>query len=227
MGTITDKIYDYFSDGEVPLSRKVKLAILAILAIVLIDNHCGFSHTLINSYKVDYMTKLESARKQFKEDPQFVEKIDELIKTEQNRKGAVEKVFSLLQIRIGNKKKTGQGANVLYNKIINERNPGLHTLTGAFVPFLLMVHGAMILFLSLLRPKRRNIDSFFWAVIIIVIGAILTYYVSLSWAVLDPIDGKIWINYIIQFVTNIIVLVLIMVSIEASNHKSKKLKVQK
>ena len=88
MGNLIDAIYRYFADDQVPLSTKVKLTILALLALVLIDNHYGFSHTVINSYKVDYMMKLEAAKRQYKEDTAFVSRIDHLIEIEHNRKGS-------------------------------------------------------------------------------------------------------------------------------------------
>jgi len=50
MGILVDAIYRYFANDKVPLSTMVKLTILALLALILIDNHHGFSHTVIGSY---------------------------------------------------------------------------------------------------------------------------------------------------------------------------------
>jgi len=36
---IVDATYKYFSDEKIPLSRKVKLTILVVIAAILIDNH--------------------------------------------------------------------------------------------------------------------------------------------------------------------------------------------
>ena len=96
MGILIDAIYRYFANDKVPLSTKVKLTILALLALILIDNHHGFSHTVINSYKVDYMMKLESAKQQYKGDTAFVARINHLIEIEHNRKGGVQKFRSLI-----------------------------------------------------------------------------------------------------------------------------------
>jgi len=63
---IVDATYKYFSDEKIPLSRKVKLTILVVIAAILIDNHYGFSHTVINSYRVDYLMKLESVKQEYK-----------------------------------------------------------------------------------------------------------------------------------------------------------------
>lgn len=84
MGNLVDTIYKYFADEKVPLSTKVKLTILALLALVLADNHYGFSHIVINSYKVDYMMKLEEAKQRYKEDTAFVAEIDHLIEIERS-----------------------------------------------------------------------------------------------------------------------------------------------
>ena len=219
MGKVVDAIYDYFSDGQVPLSRKLKLIILVILTAALIDNHYGISHTIINSYKVDYMVKLESAKRQFNNDSLFVKEINNLINAEHNRKGFVEKFYSLLKTKIGSGEGKGISEDVIYNRIMSERNPGIHTLTGALVFIMLITYSILTIIFSLLRPKRRNFDSFFWAVILICVGAILTYHVSLFWALIDPICGKVWINYIVQAVTNIIILVIIVIRAENSKRK--------
>lgn len=225
MGKVVDSIYDYFSDGKVPLSRKLKLIILVILTAAFIDNHYGISHTIINSYKVDYMMKLESAKKQFNNDSLFVKEINNLINIEHNRKGFVEKFYSLLRIKIGSNDGKRVSADKIYNRLISERNPGIHTLTGAFVFIMLITSSILTIIFSLLRPKRRNFDLFFWAVILIWVGAILTYYVSLFWALVDPICGKVWINYIVQAVTNIIILVIIVGRVNKIEKTKKKYKI--
>ena len=225
MGKLFDKIYNYFSDEKIPLSRKLKIIILGMLVVVLVDNHYGFTHTIISSYKVDYITKLESAQKQFSDDTLFVKKINSLIKVEFKRKGVVEKLYTILRLRIGSHNEQVERIDniydILYYRIINERNPGLHTLTSALVPLMLMISSIMALIISLLNPKKRNFDMFFWAVILIVIGGTITYYASLFWASFDPICGKIWLNYIVQMITNIFILAFIIIIITKYEPKNK------
>lgn len=231
MGKIVDALYDYFTSERVPLSRKLKMLLLAIIVVVLMDNHYGFTHTIISSYKVDYITKLESAKKQCCDDTLFVKKINSLIKVEFKRKGVVEKLYTMLRLRIGSHhgqvERIDNIYDILYNRIINERNPGLHTLTGALVPLMLMSSSIMALIISLLNPKKRNFDMFFWAVVLIVIGGTITYYTSLFWASFDPICGKVWINYVVQMITNIFILaflIIIITKYEPQNKYLDKLK---
>lgn len=219
MGNLVDAIYKYFADEKVPLSTKVKLTILALLALVLIDNHYGFSHTVINSYKVDYMMKLEAAKRQYKDDTTFVAKIDRLIEIEHNRKGAVQKFRSLLSPKVDEKQL--RKADETYQKILEERDPIIHTLTGAFVTLIPMLFGFVALFINLFRSSKRSLNVLFWATMMIVVSACMTYYISLAWAMLEPICGHLWINYIIQAVVNIIIIVLIGVHIEGFGHKEK------
>lgn len=222
MGKIIDKIYKYFSDESVPLSRKLKIIILVLLVIVLVDNHYGFTHTIINSYKVDYITKLESAKKQFSDDTLFVKKIDGLIKAEHKRKGVVEKFYPLLQEKVNDNQKGSRER--LYYKILNERDPFIHTLSGAYIPFVLMIASLLAILISIFSPMKRSFDIFFWAVIILLLSGAITYHVSLSWAKIDPIFGQVWINYIIQFIVNIIFLILLHKLIEIyerDNNSSK------
>ena len=220
MGNLVDAIYKYFADEKVPLSTKVKLTILALLALVLIDNHYGFSHTVINSYKVDYMIKLEAAKRQYKDDSTFVAKIDRLIEIEHNRKGAVQKFRSLLSPKVDEKQL--RKADETYQKILEERDPVIHTLTGALVTLIPMAFGAVAICLNLFRSSKKSLNVFFWATMMIVVSACMTYYISLAWALLEPIYGQLWINYILQFVVNIVILSLIVGHIEGFGHREDK-----
>lgn len=220
MGNLVDAIYRYFADEKVPLSTKFKLTILSLLALILVDNHYGFSHTIINSYKVDYMMKLELAKQQYREDSAFVKEIDKLIAIEHNRKGIVEKFYSLLTPKVN--EKDAHRADNVYSKIMSERDPIVHTLTASLITLMPMLSGIVAILISLFRPSKRCLDIFFGATIMVLISACLTYYISLAWALLEPICGQLWINYIIQAVVNIIILVLIVAHIEGYGHRDSK-----
>lgn len=217
MGNLVDAIYKYFADEKVPLSTKVKLTILALLAIVLVDNHYGFSHTVINSYKVDYMIKLEAAKRQYKDDTTFVAKIDRLIEIEHNRKGVVQKFRSLLSPKVDEKQ--FRKSEEVYLKLLEERDPIIHTLTGSLISLMPMISGILAIIISLFRPSHRSIDIFFWATVMVIVAACITYYISLAWTLLDPICGQLWINYILQFIVNIVILALIVGHIEGYGHR--------
>lgn len=219
MGNLVDAIYRYFADDKVPLSTKVKLTILALMALILVDNHYGFSHTVINSYKVDYMMKLEAAKRQYKEDTAFVARIDHLIEIEHNRKGVVQKFRSLISPKVDEKQL--KQSDVLYSKILEERDPIIHTFTGAFVMLLPMLSGVLAILITIFRRSKSSINIIFWATLIVLLSACLTYYISLAWAMLEPICGHLWINYIIQAIVNIIIIVLIGAHIEGYGHKEK------
>ena len=212
-----DAIYKYFADEKVPLSTKVKLTILALLALILIDNHYGFSHTVVNSYKVDYLMKLQTAKQQYKEDTAFVAKIDRLIKMEYDRKGAVQKFRSLLSPKV--EEKQLNKSEEVYRKLLEERDPIIHTITGSLITLLPMISGIFAIIISLFRPSRRSIDIFFWATMMVIVAASMTYYIALAWALMEPICGRLWVNYIVQFVVNVVLLVLVVGHIEGYGHR--------
>lgn len=217
MNSFGDILFNYFSNEKVPLPTKIKVSILGLLALLLIDNHYGFVHTVINSYKVDYIMKLESAKRVYKSDTAFVSHINYLMEVEQNRKGTVEKFLSLLTPKSdGNHRNR---ADEVYLRLISERDPVIHTVTSAFIFLIPMVSGFLAVLISLFRPNSRNIDTIFWAVLIILVSSCLTYYVSLTWALIDPICGKLWINYTIQILTNFLILVIAVTHLEAYGHK--------
>ena len=113
-------------------------------------------------------------------------------------------------------------ADETYQKILEERDPVIHTLTGALVTLMPMVFGAVAICLNLFRSSKKSLNVFFWATMMIVVSACMTYYISLAWALLEPIYGQLWINYILQFVVNIVILSLIVGHIEGFGHREDK-----
>lgn len=205
MGIAAD-MYHFLFDEKIPFSRKIKITILGILAAFLINNHYDLIHTIVFSYKVDYLVKLESAKQQYTQDAKFIDEVDRLIETEHNRKGAVEKFFSLLTPKADEIEK--YNFEMAYNKILRERDPIVHTISGSFIPLAIFVFSLLGMVISVLFPELRNFDSFFWGIMLALIGAFFTYYVALFWVFLDPISGCVWINYIIQGVTNLMLIAL-------------------
>ena len=78
----------------------------------------------------------------------------------------------------------------------------------------------MAIVINLFRRSERSLNIFFWASIMV--SACMTYYISLAWALLEPICGHLWINYVIQAVVNIIIIVLIGAHIEGYGHRDGK-----
>ena len=220
MGNIVDAIIRYFTDDKVSLSTKVKLMILGLLALILIDNHFGFSHTLVNSYKVDYMMKLAGAKQLYKKDTVFVAKIDQLIEIEHNRQGCVEKFCSLFYSKID--KKQQMQSEELYHKMLTERDPIIHTLTGACVTVFFMLFSIISIVINIFKCNESYLNIIFRAIIIFVVSACLTYYISLVWMLVEPIFGYLWLNYLLQTVVNIIIIYLITAHIVGSDHKEGK-----
>lgn len=152
------------------------------------------------------MVKLESAKQEYTQDAKFIGEVDRLIETEHNKKGAVEKFFSLLTPKADEIEK--YNLETAYNKILRERDPIVHTISGSFIPLTILGFSLMGMVISILLPELRNFDSFFWGVVLALFCAFITYYVALFWAFLDPIFGRVWINYIIQGVTNLMIIAL-------------------
>ena len=169
MGIAAD-IYHFLFDEKIPFSRKIKITILGILAAFLINNHYDLIHTIVFSYKVDYLVKLESAKQKYTQDAKFIDEVDKLIETEHNRKGAVEKFFSLLTPKADEIEK--YNFETAYNKILRERDPIVHTISGSFIPLTIFVFSLLGMVISVLFPELRNFDSFF-----------LGYHVGFIWCI--------------------------------------------
>jgi len=190
---IVAALYHFLVDEKIPLSRKIKLAILIIIGAFIVNDYYDLVHTIVSSYKVDYLVKLESAKQEYEQDAKFYDEVDRLIETEHNRKGVIEKFFSLLTPKADETKK--YNLDTAYNKILRDRDPVVHTISGAFIPLAIFLFSLLGMVISILFPESRNFDSFFWTVMLALFGAFSTYYVALVWAFLDPIYDRVWINY--------------------------------
>jgi len=102
---IVAALYHFLVDEKIPLSRKIKLAILIIIGAFIVNDYYDLVHTIVSSYKVDYLVKLESAKQEYEQDAKFYDEVDRLIETEHNRKGVIEKFFSLLTPKADETKK--------------------------------------------------------------------------------------------------------------------------
>lgn len=216
---IVAAIYHFLVDEKVPLSRKIKLAILMILGAFIINDYYDLVHTIVSSYRVDYLVKLESAKQEYEQDAKFYDEVNRLIETEHNRKGVIEKFFSLLTPKADEIEK--YNFETAYNKILRDRDPIVHTISGSFIPLAIFLFSLLGMVISILFPESRNFDSFFWTVMLAWFGAFFTYYIALVWAFLDPIYGNVWINYGIQFFVNIALIGLGFVCFKGYGHKAE------
>lgn len=216
---IVAALYHFLVDEKIPLSRKIKLAILIIIGAFIVNDYYDLVHTIVSSYKVDYLVKLESAKQEYEQDAKFYDEVDRLIETEHNRKGVIEKFFSLLTPKADETKK--YNLETAYNKILRDRDPVVHTISGAFIPLAIFLFSLLGMVISILFPESRNFDSFFWTVMLALFGAFSTYYVALVWAFLDPIYDRVWINYIIQGFTNLMLIALFVACYKGYGHKAE------
>lgn len=216
---IVAALYHFLVDEKIPLSRKIKLAILIIIGAFIVNDYYDLVHTIVSSYKVDYLVKLESAKQEYEQDTKFYDEVDRLIETEHNRKGVIEKFFSLLTPKADETKK--YNLETAYNKILRDRDPVVHTISGAFIPLAIFLFSLLGMVISILFPESRNFDSFFWTVMLALFGAFSTYYVALVWAFLDPIYDRVWINYIIQGFTNLMLIALFVACYKGYGHKAE------
>ncbi len=216
---IVAALYHFLVDEKIPLSRKIKLAILIIIGAFIVNDYYDLVHTIVSSYKVDYLVKLESAKQEYEQDAKFYDEVDRLIETEHNRKGVIEKFFSLLTPKADETKK--YNLETAYNKILRDRDPVVHTISGAFIPLAIFLFSLLGMVISILFPESRNFDSFFWTVMLALFGAFSTYYVALVWAFLDPIYDRVWINYIIQGFTNLMLIALFVACYKGYGYKAE------
>ena len=102
--------------------------------------------------------KLESAQQEYEKNAKFVDEVDKLIEAEHNRKGCVEKFFSLLTPKTD--EIDTHNTEMLYNKILKEREPILHTISVSFIPLAIFLFSLMGMVISFFQNQETSTLSF-------------------------------------------------------------------
>lgn len=85
MGELIKKIFDFFENNALSMSKKVTMLTFVILSFILVDNYCGFSYYFVQSYKLDYITSLEDARVKYAKDRVVSQELDRMMVNALNR----------------------------------------------------------------------------------------------------------------------------------------------
>lgn len=85
MSELITKIFDYFENRAISMSKKMTMLVFCIIVLLLVDNYCGFSYYFVQSYKLDYITNLEDARLKYSNDKVVSQELDKMMVNALNR----------------------------------------------------------------------------------------------------------------------------------------------
>ena len=233
MGELIKKIFDFFENKALSMSKKVTMLVFVILLFLFVDNHCGFSYYFVQSYKLDYITSLEDARVKYANDRVVSQELDRMMVNALNRWTVYNAVSDIFQrtfsttseareqklvkeitkerIEETPKKIEKKDGNYgLFSRFfpIAERSPFWHTICSSFILVVFLLICIIYLFCSpfIHDTNKRNAILGMCVIIPILIGMI--FLTQWLFSFIPDIASRPRINNLIYISVNIFVLIL-------------------
>lgn len=215
MEELFKKLFGFFENEKVSISRKVAIPLLFLLIILSLNDICGISYYIIGGMKADYIIKIEDAKMKCKSDSLAQLYLDNMMNETLYRRNVFQWFASLFEnASIGKTKEIDYAdpeSGVLYKKIEQsfptvQRNQLWHTITSSLfgiVGLCLMFY--VIMYVIFGKGRSQNKTTTFLRFIIVIITLIFIIWLT-QWlfGLIPVIADRAYINYIIQGLINVI-----------------------
>ena len=232
MSELVRKILEFFENKAVSLPKKMIMSIVIVVLVLLIDNLCGFSYYFVQSYKLDYITSLESARTKYAHDKIVSQELDRMMVNALNRwtvynavSDIFQKTFSTtseareqkLAEEITNKKVTKKEIETkdeddgILSRIfpVAERSPFWHTVCSSLLLIVLLAICVIFVICSPFVKDKNKKDALLGMCVIIPLLIGVIYLVQWLLSFIPDIDGRPRINNTIYVCVNVLVIYLL------------------
>lgn len=216
MEEIIKRFIVFFESDRISISRKIAIPLLVVVTILLLDNILGTSYFWINKMETDYIVKVEEAKKICESDSVLVSYFDKKIDNAINRQNVFQWFASLFKsTQIDNVKEIHE-TNLndhLFSNIekwfpeVVERNQMWHTITSSFFWLICLFVLVFSLFFALFENKTDTIVTLLSNIIGIGIVVFLIWITQWIFGLLPVILHRAYINYILQFIINIVLII--------------------
>jgi hypothetical protein len=232
MSELIKKILEFFGSKAVSLPKKMIMSIAFVVLFLLIDNLCGFSYYFVQSYKLDYITSLESARTKYAHDKIVSQELDRMMVNALNRwtvynavSDIFQKTFSTtseareqkLAEEITNKKVTKKEIETkdeddgILSRIfpVAERSPFWHTVCSSLLLIVLLAICVIFVICSPFVKDKNKKDALLGMCVIIPLLIGVIYMIQWLLSFIPDIDGRPRINNTIFVCVNVLVIFLL------------------
>lgn len=237
MGELIRKIIEFFESKAVSMPKKMTILIAIGLSIFLIDNLCGFSYYFVQSYKLDYITSLESARIKYANDKTVSSELDRMMVNALNRwtvYDAVSDIFQKTSSTTSEAREQKLVEEIGREKVIQkevdakvedhdmfssffpvaDRSPFWHTVCSSLILIIVLIICVVFtICLPFTKDKdKKNVLLGMCILITFLVGAI--FFIQWLLSYIPDIDGRPRINNVIYVCLNILVMSLLVISIK-------------
>lgn len=226
MEEIIKRLCSFFTSTRISISYKIGIPLLVGFSLLLVDDVLGTSYYWMNEMEIEYIVKLETAKKNCRSDSVLVSLFNDKLDHAINRQNAFQKFTSLFKsAKIDSGKETNEtnSDGNLFSKIEDmfpeaERNQMWHTITSSLIWILFAVLLSLYLVFVPFVIKKDIGSAMFGAIIGLVLFVLLIWITQWLFGLIPVLFNRAYINYFLQFIVNLFSIKLLV----ASRIKKKK-----
>lgn len=192
----------YMENDQFSKWQKLSRLLWVLFVAFLIDNTFGLSSIVYNSFKLDYLVKVEDARRRFGSDKELGCLINEMHEDVEYHKSARE---CFLEMFTGDKCHSEYQERMKYEEGMKHRNRYLHVFSSAALPLVLMYFCFSFVLISVMLSKKNMIykaSYYLWGIVVFgYIAYRMQYFFGRAPLVMD----SEYLTYFIQLAFNIII----------------------
>ncbi len=218
MDDIIQRVINFFTSTAHSIGKKLIIAILALIVIVLINDHFGISYYYFTNMKIEHFRKIEEAKSYCANDSSLVAYFNEIEHNSLNRKTYIAKFLELFEkkpktsdiqpLNNGKKKNTPKFIERLPENPSRLKIWNTITATPIAVYLLIISFCAIIFAFTKKDLNHRRIivlAGFFMIFLSLLLGWIFQFILGS----IPVIYERAYINYIINFLINVIAIIIV------------------
>ncbi|MDD3038626.1 hypothetical protein [Bacteroides sp.] len=225
---ILSKILDFFSSDKISLTPKIAFPLLVFVLVFFFVDYYGFFYYYSNGEKVEYISKIQETRVKCASDSLMVSHLDGMMNDAINRKSVFkwftslfdnEKVSPRKIVVRQNKSDSPWDINKIFPK--HERNQLWHTISSSLFWILILIFLFGLIVFSPFIGSENRIGMIIGASLGIGIMSLLIWVTQWLFGFIPVIFDRAYINYILQFMLNLIPIIALTIgSIKESRKKN-------
>ena len=192
----------YMENDRFSKWQKLSRLLWVLFVAFVIDNAFGLSSIVYNSFKLDYLVKVEDARRRFGNDKELGYAINCMHEDVVYHKSARECFYEMF---IGDNSHSEYQDQIKYEEGMKHRNRYLHVFSSAALPLVLMYFCFSFVLVSIMVSKKNMIyktSYYLWG---IVIFGYIAYRMQYFFGRMPLVMDSEYMTYFFQLGLNIII----------------------
>lgn len=217
MEELLKKVFGFFENEKISISRKIAIPVLFLLIILSLNNIWGISYYVISGIEVDYIIKIEDAKMKCKSDSIAQLHLDNMMKEALHRRNILQWFASLFENTNIEKAKVADYGESKVGTLYKmehyfptlEKNQMWHTITSSLLWLILFSLVLLVLLFSPFIIKEDKITTIIALIFTLSLLVFLIWGTQWLFSLIPIIKNRAYINYIIQLILNLIPIIFL------------------